>query len=107
MRLKVQQVESNLEASKGGRSEKHQQLEQKDKEITAYLKAYPEEKKKNVNGVLRAEKNIVTLLKHISGEMNRRTALPSRADVNQLDGELAFKQSQFENAESTLQRVQL
>merc|ERR1711988_1795686 len=75
--------------------------------ITAYLKAYPEEKKKNVNGVLRAEKNIVTLLKHISGEMNRRTALPSRADVNQLGDELAFKQSQFENAESTLQRVQL
>merc|ERR1711988_123291 len=39
--------------------------------------------------------------------MNRRTALPSRADVNQLGDELAFKQSQFENAESTLQRVQL
>jgi len=107
MKEKLHQVEANLEASKGGRSEKHKELQQKDREMSVYLEAYPEEKKKNVDGVLRAEKNVVTLLRHISSEITRRTALPSSSDVSQMNNDLAFKQSQFENSESTLQRVQL
>merc|ERR1711998_681551 len=33
--------------------------------------------------------------------------MPSQSDVHQMSSDLAFKQSQFDNAESTLQRVQL
>merc|ERR1711998_307424 len=107
MKEKLHQVENNLDASKGGRSEKHKELQLKDQEMSKYLEAYPEEKKKNVESVLRAEKNVVTLLKIISGEISRSSALPSQGDVGQMNQDLAFKQSQFENAESTLQRVQL
>lgn len=107
MKEKLHQLESNLEASKGGRSEKHKELQMKDQEMSKYLDAYPEEKKKNVEAVLRAEKNVVTLLRHISSEIGRTSALPSAGEVGQMNSDLAFKQSQFENAESTLQRVQL
>jgi len=107
MKEKLHQLESNLEASKGGRSEKHKELQMKDQEMSKYLDAYPEEKKKNVEAVLRAEKNVVTLLRHISSEIGRTSALPSANEVGQMNSDLAFKQSQFENAESTLQRVQL
>lgn len=107
MKEKVHQVEANLEASKGGRSEKHKELQQKDAEMSKYLDAYPEQKKKNVQDVLNSEKNIVTLLRHVSSEIGRTQALPSQGDVNQMKGDLAFKQTQFENAETTLQRVNL
>jgi len=107
MKEKVHQVEANLEASKGGRSEKHKELQLKDAEMSKYLDAYPEQKKKNVQDVLTSEKNIVTLLRHVSSEIGRTQALPSQGDVSQMKGDLAFKQSQFENAESTLQRVNL
>lgn len=111
MKESLRQVEANLEASKGGKSEKrkeqHKELQQKDQEMSKYLDAYPEEKKRNVDSVLRAEKNVVTLLKHISSEISRSGAMPSQSDVHQMSSDLAFKQSQFDNAESTLQRVQL
>jgi len=107
MKEKVQQVEANLAASAGGRSEKHKELQQKDQEMTKYLDAYPEEKRKNVDSVLRSEKNIVSLLKHISSEINRKQNLPSAQDVGSMKSDLAFKQNQFENAEATLQRISL
>lgn len=107
MKEKLHQVEANLAASAGGRSEKHKELQQKDSEMTKYLDAYPEEKKKNVDAVLTSEKNIVTLLKHISQEVARTQNLPSAQEASSMQSDLAFKQNQFENAESTLQRVQL
>jgi len=107
MKEKLHNAESNLEASKGPKSDKHKELQAKDAEMTKFLDAYPEIKKKNVESVIGGEKNIVHLLRHISGELNRSGSLPSQGDVSQMKGDLAFKQSQFENAESTLQRVTL
>ena len=107
MKEKIHQVEANLEASKGGQSEKHKQLQVKDAEMTKYLEGYKDQKDKLVKNVISGEKNIVHLLRHISSELSRSSALPSQGDVSQMKGDLAFKQSQFENAETTLQRVTL
>lgn len=107
MKIKLEQVESNLDASKGGKSEKHKELQARDAEMTKYLDEYPEQRKKNVEAVLQSEKNVVTLLRHVSSEISRKTNLPSQADVGQLKSDLEFKQGQFENAETTLQRVNL
>merc|ERR1711959_636191 len=71
MKEKIHQVDANLQASSAGKSEKHKELQAKDQEMSKYLEAYPEQKKKNVEDVLRSEKNIVTLLRHISSEITR------------------------------------
>eukprot|EP00656_Telonema_subtile_P032433 TRINITY_DN3560_c0_g1_i1.p1 TRINITY_DN3560_c0_g1~~TRINITY_DN3560_c0_g1_i1.p1 ORF type:complete len:633 (-),score=181.91 TRINITY_DN3560_c0_g1_i1:259-2157(-) len=104
---RIAQIEENLKASKDGKSDKYRELQKKDADMSTFLEAYPDKHQKDLEDVQNAKSNIRVLLKHIADETKRQGALPSQGDVKKEGEDLAFKQQQLANAETTTDRLEL
>lgn len=88
-------------------SSKYEALHKRDKEMTQFMDTFEETKAAESKQLEQLEVTIVTLLDHMSKGISRSTALPSRSDVSNMKGDLAYTKGLVEDSENTLARVKI
>lgn len=84
---------------------KYQKLQEKDQEMIDFIQKFPDAKKRELGAVKETETRIRALLEHISKQLSRSAALPTKHGFQDLQGEVAYKQRNLENSQSTAERL--
>ena len=102
------EMNDNLKRSTGGdESEKWNLLFEKDGEITSFLSSSEDSREKMAKEQMQTQSIIVALLEHISeGVVASKEDMPERHEVQELKGDVSFKQKQLESSKRTMTRLQ-
>lgn len=88
-------------------SQKYEILHKRDREMTQFMENFEETREGELRQVEELEATIVTLLKHMSKSIQKSTALPSKGDVSNMKGDLAYTKGLVEGSENTFARVKI
>jgi intraflagellar transport protein 74 len=97
-----------LEAGGGEETEevkKYRKLQEKDQEMTEFIEQFDEKKKRELEAVVEVERRVVALMEHVSKQLGRSTQVPSKEGFQDLQSEVAYKQRNLENSQSTAERL--
>jgi len=86
-------------------AEKYEKLQQRDQEMSEFIKNFDETKKQIIYEQEHTQETIVALLEHISQNLQNQSNLPSQQEFQHLQEEATFRQKQFESAQHTTQRL--
>lgn len=91
----------------GGDTQKYDVLFERDKEMSAFLDAFPGTRDKEMEEQKKIQSTVVDLLAHISEGVSRSDpqSMPSKAQVGSMRDDLTFKQRQLDSAEGTKNRL--
>lgn len=84
---------------------KYMQLLKREEEMKAFLNDFDENKETEEARVEKAQTNIVTLLEHISRNLQRGGQLPSQSEHDALKQDLAFKAREMEKSQLTTESL--
>jgi len=103
--------ERQREEQKGGeatdkKAQSYDVLFAREKEMSAFIDAFPEKRAAAKASQLEAQEKVVALLEHISEGLSRENAMPSREQARGLRDDLQFKERQLESAEATKERLE-
>jgi len=82
-------------------------LHKRDQEMTQFMENFEETKASEMKQVEQLESTIVTLLGYMSKSISKSTALPSKSDVSNMKGDLAYTKGLVEDSENTFARVKI
>lgn len=97
-----------FQSGAGGESEevnKYRKLQEKDKEMTDFIERFPEANQRDSEAVKETERRVVALLEHISKQLGRSAQVPTKEGFQDLQSEVAYKQRNLENSQSTAERL--
>lgn len=103
----IMEVETELATSKADNeeSEKYEILQKLDTKMTQFMESYEETKESELKQIEVLESTIVTLLEHMSKSITKSTAMPTKDDVKNMKGDLAYTKGLVEDSENTYARV--
>ena len=109
--LSAEVEDRQREESKGAEKEDkkaqtYEVLHAREKEMSAFIDAFPEKRQAAIAQKQEAQERIVALLEHISEGLQRENAMPSRERVRGMRDDLQFKEKQLESAEATKDRLE-
>jgi intraflagellar transport protein 74 len=102
----VKKMAADLEAYKGDRFKKYNELRAKDDFLRNFMANFDKEKEDALNDMSARQQMIVQLLEHISVNITERENMPSQEKVAELKSELEFKNEQKNLSQTTLQRLE-
>ncbi|KDO16561.1 hypothetical protein SPRG_17927 [Saprolegnia parasitica CBS 223.65] len=88
-------------------SHKYDMLYQRDQEMTLFMETFEEKKGKELEGQRQSQAMVVRLLEHISLGLGRQDKMPTAAKVEEMKGDLTFKERQLESAQTTKTRLSM
>jgi intraflagellar transport protein 74 len=112
----IKEIEQDLQEKKSGatsaggedgEAQKYEILYQKEREISEFMEKFEEDKTTYEGQINEHQTTIAALLEHMQRTMIRQNNLPSAAQYKDKKDELAFKQGQVENAETTYARLKV
>jgi len=109
---RIAQIQKDLDAfESGGGAEsdevnKYKKLQEKDQEMTEFIERFPEANKRENEAVQATQRRIVALMEHVSKQLGRSSQVPTKEGFQDLQGEVAYKQRNLENSQSTAERLQ-
>ena len=105
----INELEADLAEQKTDQDESHkyEALHKRDREMTQFMETFEETKEAESKQLVQLENTIVTYLEHMSKGIARSTALPSKGDVSNMKGDLAYTKGLVEDSENTLARVKI
>ena len=86
------EAEQHEQESEKQEVNKYQVLHKKDMEMTAFMESFEETKNKEVGQLQELEETIPALLEHMSSQVSRQTAMPSKAQVKDNKDNLAYQE---------------
>jgi intraflagellar transport protein 74 len=105
----INELETDLAEQKTDQDESHkyEALHKRDREMTQFMETFDETCETETRQLEQLEANIVTLLEHMSKGITKSTALPSKNDVSNMKGDLAYTKGLVEDSENTYARVKV
>jgi intraflagellar transport protein 74 len=105
----INELESDLVEQKTDQDEAHkyEALHKRDREMTQFMETFDETKETESQQLTQLEGTITTLLEHMSKSISKSSALPSRGDVSNMKGDLAYTKGLVEDSENTYARVKV
>jgi chromosome segregation ATPase len=105
----INELESDLVEQKTDQDESHkyEALHKRDNEMTTFMETFEETKESESRQIEQLENTIVTILEHTSKGIAKSGALPSRSDVKDMKGDLAYTKGLVEDSENTFARVKV
>mmetsp|Transcript_30506 Transcript_30506/g.29969 ORF Transcript_30506/g.29969 Transcript_30506/m.29969 type:complete len:529 (+) Transcript_30506:13-1599(+) len=105
----INELEADLSEQKTDQDESHkyEALHKRDREMTDFMENFETTKHEESQQVDQLENTIVTLLEHMSKSITKSTALPSKNDVKDMKGDLAYTKGLVEDSETTYARVKV
>mmetsp|Transcript_15203 Transcript_15203/g.35809 ORF Transcript_15203/g.35809 Transcript_15203/m.35809 type:complete len:658 (+) Transcript_15203:105-2078(+) len=85
---------------------KYEQLLAKDQEMSAFIANFEQTKAAELQANTDLERNIAGLLEHISKDITRQASMPSASRLQEMKGELGYKEMRMEQSQSTAERLQ-
>jgi intraflagellar transport protein 74 len=74
--------------------------------MTEFIERFPEANKRENEAVQATQRRIVALMEHVSKQLGRSSQVPTKEGFQDLQGEVAYKQRNLENSQSTAERLQ-
>eukprot|EP00939_MAST-03C_sp_MAST-3C-sp1_P000010 g10.t1 len=96
----------NNREGKSRDSKKYEVLFQRDKEMTQFIENFPGMSRQQVEDQEKTRQMIVALLEHMSGDIKRRTNIPTKESVEDMRDDLSFKKRQVDASQSTQKRLE-
>lgn len=105
----ISELETDLSEQKTDQDESHkyEALHKRDREMTQFMETFDETLESETKQVEQLENTIVTLLTHMSKGITKSSAMPSKNDVSNMKGDLAYNKGLVEDSENTLARVKI
>jgi len=105
----ISELETDLTEQKTDQDESHkyEALHKRDREMTQFMENFDQTKDEETKQVEQLESTICTLLEHMSNSITKSTALPTKSDVKNMKGDLAYTKGLVEDSESTYARVKV
>lgn len=105
----IKELEQDLQESKteSNDTDKYEVLHKKDNEMTAFMQEFPELRDKEAAQLKDFEMRIPKLLEHMSSQIARSTALPSKQEVKDKQDQMNYNENLVENAEETIVRIRM
>lgn len=105
----INELETDLAEQKTDQDESHkyEALHKRDKEMTVFMETFEETRENESKQIDQLEANVVTLLSHMSKSITKSTALPSKENVSNMKGDLAYTKGLVEDSENTYARVKV
>lgn len=106
----LREIDNELNNNGGGQKEdesKYEILYQKEKEINEFTEQYEQEKVQHEKEIKEDQNLIAQLLEHMQKTMERQNKLPTMSQVDEMKGDLKFKQGQLESSETTAARLRV
>jgi len=106
-RAQLAQLKTDASAAVDPKVQKHQELFQRDKEMSELIKTFDEKKKEEVEKVAKAQAEIVRLLGSVSrkSEFLDNSSGLSTSKLTEIKADLDFKQMQMDNSTTTSSRL--
>lgn len=106
----LREIDNELNNNGGEQKEdesKYEILYQKEKEINEFTEQYEQEKVQHEKEIKEDQNLIAQLLEHMQKTMERQNKLPTMSQVDEMKGDLKFKQGQLESSETTAARLRV
>lgn len=105
----IKEIDQELEesGSTGESDDKYAILHKKDQEMMEYMDGFEENRDKEMKQVQELEDTIPKILEHMSSQITRQTALPSREQVKDKKENADYQKGLVENSEDTLARIRM
>lgn len=87
-------------------SKKYEVLFQRDKEMSEFLGRYSKMRDEQLRDQKKTKQMIVALLEHISTDLSRKTNIPTKESVEEMQNDLSFKKRQVNASQNTQQRLE-
>jgi intraflagellar transport protein 74 len=89
----------------GGDKDKYEKLRQRDDEMTAFSRAFDDQRDATGADQRATADTVVALLEHISQGLEQQHSMPSQQRLREMRDEATFKQRQLESSQQTMSRL--
>lgn len=103
----IQQIDLDLEENQGAKSQKFKELKKREETMDDFLENFDMTKEQDTEKIALLERNIVTILNSMSGDMQAVNQLPSTSEFSAMREDLGVKEEEMEKSKNTASNLAL
>ena len=104
---KIQAIENSIDDAQSERGKQYLKLLEREKVMNAFLENFQQTLQQTKNELDESQKRVFELLVSTSRDLESVAEMPTADNFKQMQSDLAYKQQQMKNTQSTIQKLQV